>query len=86
MGASGSIATVLQTAPSLFAWSLVAIAMHLALCLGWERLGRYSRKEMVLASNANIGGAQAEGCTLSACGRRHCQACFVCLGAVHAVS
>lgn len=56
VGASGSIATVMQTAPSLFLWSAVAVSTHLGLVLLGERLFGFTRKESCLASNANIGG------------------------------
>lgn len=56
VGASGDIRVVLATAPALFLWSAVAISAHMALCLLFERLWRYSRREMALASNANVGG------------------------------
>ena len=56
VGASGNIREVLKTAPMLFAWSAVAISVHLSLVLLWERLFKFSRRETCLASNANIGG------------------------------
>ena len=56
VGASGSIATVVRTAPALFLWSLIAVSVHMGVCLGGERLWGFTRKEMALASNANIGG------------------------------
>ncbi|KAL4435946.1 hypothetical protein ABPG77_000708 [Micractinium sp. CCAP 211/92] len=56
VGASGSIATVMKTAPSLFLWSAVAVSTHLGVVLVGERLLGFSRKESCLASNANIGG------------------------------
>lgn len=59
MGASGSISVVLQTAPQLFLWSLIAIATHMVLCLVFEWVWGYSRREMALASNANVGGKSA---------------------------
>lgn len=56
VGASGSIAVVINTAPMLFMWSFIAISIHLGLCLAFEKIFKFSRKEIVLASNANIGG------------------------------
>ncbi|KAF6253824.1 hypothetical protein COO60DRAFT_1273492 [Scenedesmus sp. NREL 46B-D3] len=56
VGASADIRLVLATAPILFAWSSVALAGHLLLLLGLGRLAGFSRKELLLASNANIGG------------------------------
>ena len=56
VGASGSIQKVLQLAPLLFLFSFMQIAVHLILILGvGSRLG-YSKKELLLASNANVGG------------------------------
>ena len=56
VGASGNIGEVLRTAPTLFAWSAVAISVHLILVLVFERVFGFSRRETCLASNANIGG------------------------------
>jgi len=56
VGASGNIREVLRTAPTLFAWSAVAISVHVALVLLWERVFKFTRRETCLASNANIGG------------------------------
>jgi hypothetical protein len=56
VGASADIRLVLATAPILFGWSFVALGGHLALLLGLGRLAGFSRKELLLASNANIGG------------------------------
>lgn len=56
VGASGSIAAVLQQAPSLFVFCLIQIAGHLALVLGVGRALGFSRRELLLASNANVGG------------------------------
>jgi uncharacterized membrane protein len=56
VGASGNIGEVLRTAPTLFAWSAVAISVHVALVLLWERVFKFTRRETCLASNANIGG------------------------------
>lgn len=56
IGASARVALVIQTAPILFLFSLIALSSHLALLLGIGRLFGFSRKELLLASNANIGG------------------------------
>lgn len=57
VGASGSFAAVLATAPALFVWSLIAISVHLGLVVvvGEKVLG-FSLREVALASNACIGG------------------------------
>eukprot|EP00891_Asterochloris_glomerata_P004584 jgi/Astpho2/4584/e_gw1.00067.194.1_t len=56
IGANGSIQQVLSTAPQLFLFSLLQIAVHLVLILaaGWA-LG-FTRRDVLLASNANVGG------------------------------
>lgn len=56
VGASGSLSIVIQTAPRLFVWSLVAVVVHVLGVLLFERMFRFSRKETCLSSNANIGG------------------------------
>jgi len=56
VGASGSLSIVLKTAPLLFVWSLVAVAVHVVGVLFFEKVCRFSRKETCLSSNANIGG------------------------------
>eukprot|EP00850_Spirogloea_muscicola_P005849 SM000027S09630 [mRNA] locus=s27:458982:460925:+ [translate_table: standard] len=56
VGASGSLVQVMTTAPSLFAFSLVQVAAHLALVLVMGRLAGLQRREVLLASNANVGG------------------------------
>lgn len=56
-GASGSVVAVLRTAPALFAFSAVQIAVHLAVVLGVGRLGlRMRMEDLLVASNANVGG------------------------------
>jgi uncharacterized membrane protein len=56
-GAAGSIALVLQQAPSLFAFSALQIAIHFAVLMGVGRfIFRYPSNELYLASNANVGG------------------------------
>ncbi|CAJ2629969.1 unnamed protein product [Trifolium pratense] len=56
IGASGSIRSVMNTAPSIFLFSLVQITVHLALILGLGRLFRFDLKLLLIASNANVGG------------------------------
>ncbi|KAK3037221.1 hypothetical protein RJ639_030114 [Escallonia herrerae] len=56
VGASGSIRNVISTAPSIFFFALVQIAVHLALILGFGKLFRFDLKLLLLASNANVGG------------------------------
>ncbi|KAL2652160.1 hypothetical protein R1flu_020288 [Riccia fluitans] len=56
VGANASIANVIRSAPSLFVFSLVQVAVHLAMILGIGKLCGFQRKELLLASNANVGG------------------------------
>ncbi|KAL2652155.1 hypothetical protein R1flu_020283 [Riccia fluitans] len=56
VGANASIANVIRSAPGLFAFSLVQVAVHLAMILGIGKLCGVQRKELLLASNANVGG------------------------------
>ncbi|KAI4351661.1 hypothetical protein L6164_005997 [Bauhinia variegata] len=56
IGANGSIWTVMNTAPSIFLFALVQIAVHLAVILGLGRLFRFDLKLLLIASNANVGG------------------------------
>ena len=56
VGANGSIAEVLCSAPALFAFSFLQVFIHLFLLLGVGKLLRWSRKDVLLASNANVGG------------------------------
>jgi uncharacterized membrane protein len=56
VGANASIATVITKAPSLFIFSFIQVAVHLAIILGVGKLMGFERKELLLASNANVGG------------------------------
>lgn len=56
IGAQGSIRSVISTAPSIFLFSLVQIAVHLAIILGVGKLVRFELKSLLIASNANVGG------------------------------
>ncbi|OVA13967.1 Protein of unknown function DUF819 [Macleaya cordata] len=56
VGANGSIWNVINTAPSIFMFALVQIAVHLAVILGVGKLLRFDKKLLLIASNANVGG------------------------------
>ena len=56
VGAAGEVRAVVQTAPALFVFCFLQIAIHLLLILGAGRLAGFTRKELLLASNANVGG------------------------------
>ena len=43
-------------APSLFMFSLVQVAVHLGIVLLGGKLLGYSRRDTLIASNANVGG------------------------------
>lgn len=55
-GAGGSIMTVLKRAPVLFMFSCVQLAVHLLFLLAAGRIFRFHRAEVLVASNANVGG------------------------------
>lgn len=56
-GATGRVATVVATAPAWAAFSAVQLGVHLlVMLLIGERLLRMGRAELLLASNANVGG------------------------------
>lgn len=46
----------MKTAPAIFLFSLIQVAVHLAVILGVGRVLRLEQKELLLASNANVGG------------------------------
>ncbi|CAN0902832.1 Uncharacterized membrane protein YjcL [Linum grandiflorum] len=56
VGASGNVWSVIQTAPSIFMFALVQIAVHLGVILAVGRLFGLDLKLLLLASNANVGG------------------------------
>ena len=56
VGASGNIWNVVRTAPSIFLFCLIQIAVHLALTLGLGKLLGFDLKSLLIASNANVGG------------------------------
>ncbi len=57
IGASANIGLVVTTAPVLFLFSFIALAGHLTFLFGVGSLLGFSRRELLIASNANIGGA-----------------------------
>lgn len=56
VGANGNIWNVINTAPGIFAFALVQVAVHLAVILGVGKLVGIDQKLLLLASNANVGG------------------------------
>lgn len=55
-GAGGSFKAVITKAPLLFAFSIVQLMIHLLVLLFFSRLARFHRAEVLIASNANVGG------------------------------
>lgn len=53
------------TAPSLFLFSTIQISIHLALTLGVGKLFGFQRRDLLLASNANVGGK--DSCNTKPC-------------------
>lgn len=47
---------MLKTAPSIFVFALIQIAVHLVVILGLGKLFRFDLKLLLIASNANVGG------------------------------
>ncbi|XP_031383954.1 uncharacterized protein LOC116197840 isoform X1 [Punica granatum] len=56
IGASGNVWSVINTAPSIFAFAFIQIAVHLAVIIGLGKLFRFDMKLLLIASNANVGG------------------------------
>lgn len=56
IGTCANVPLVLQNAPALFGFSAIALSTHLALILGFGKLFKFSLRDILLASNANIGG------------------------------
>lgn len=56
VGANGSIRNVINTAPGIFAFAFIQVAVHLSFILGVGKLLRFDQKLLLVASNANVGG------------------------------
>ncbi|GAX86288.1 hypothetical protein CEUSTIGMA_g13700.t1 [Chlamydomonas eustigma] len=56
IGASANVGLVISTAPVLFVFSFIALAGHLVLILGLGAALGFTRRDVLLASHANIGG------------------------------
>lgn len=56
VGANGNVVDAVTKAPSVFAFALVQVSVHLAVLLGVGKLVGLDRKPLLIASNANIGG------------------------------
>lgn len=55
-GASGSLISVFRKAPALFAFSATQLAVHLTVVLLLGRVFRCRLEDLLIASNANVGG------------------------------
>ena len=56
VGANGSVAQVVRQAPALFAFAAIQVFVHLGCILAAGELFSWERKDVLLASNANVGG------------------------------
>ena len=56
VGANASIAAVVTSCPALFVFCFIQIAVHLGITLGVGGLFGFTRRDLLLASNANVGG------------------------------
>lgn len=56
VGANGNVVDAVTRAPSVFAFALVQVSVHLAVVLAAGRVIGIDRKPLLIASNANIGG------------------------------
>ncbi len=56
IGASANIQAVLKVGPILFLFAAVILSVHLLFLLGFGKLFKLDLAEMVIASNANMGG------------------------------
>ncbi|CAN6166265.1 unnamed protein product [Urochloa humidicola] len=56
VGANGNVVDAVTKAPSVFAFALVQVSVHLAVLLGVGKIMGLDRKPLLIASNANIGG------------------------------
>ncbi|CAD6338051.1 unnamed protein product [Miscanthus lutarioriparius] len=56
VGANGNVVDAVTRAPSVFAFALVQVSVHLAVVLAAGRIMGMDRKPLLIASNANVGG------------------------------
>ncbi|XP_024977370.1 uncharacterized protein LOC112514927 isoform X5 [Cynara cardunculus var. scolymus] len=56
LGASGSIWNVINVAPCIFGFAFIQVTVHLIVILGLGKILNLDLKQLLLASNANIGG------------------------------
>ncbi|EEE64953.1 hypothetical protein OsJ_19840 [Oryza sativa Japonica Group] len=56
VGANGNLVDAVTKAPSVFAFALVQVTIHLGIVLAAGKLMGFERKPLLIASNANVGG------------------------------
>ena len=56
IGANGNVVDAVTKAPSVFAFALLQVTIHLAVVLAVGKLMGLERKPLLIASNANVGG------------------------------
>ncbi len=56
IGVPASVMSIIHTAPWLFVFCLIMVSVHLAVSLFFGKLFKFNLEEIILASNANIGG------------------------------
>jgi len=56
VGANGNVVDAVTNAPSVFAFALLQVSVHLAVVLAAGRIMGIENKPLLIASNANIGG------------------------------
>ncbi|MCL7035999.1 hypothetical protein MKW94_028956 [Papaver nudicaule] len=56
VGANGKLWNVMKTAPSVCAFALIQVGVHLGVIIGLGKLLNLDLKLLLLASNANVGG------------------------------
>ena len=66
-GANGNVRAVFTQAPVLFVFSLLQIGIHLVLILAAGKAMKFTRRDVLIASNANVGGR---------CNLKHPRACL----------
>jgi len=85
---------VVRTAPTLFIFCVLQIGLHLGLILGAGKVMGFSRRDVLVASNANVGGTsssilprprQPEGPSPS-CRLHTCVFCYLSRNTCHVTS
>jgi uncharacterized membrane protein len=56
IGVPASIMQIITKAPLVFVLTLIMVVVNMAVCLIGGKLGKFNLEEIIIASNANIGG------------------------------